>query len=77
MSTSTQIPGSRFGAGNNSRPSSKDGPKKNIWSSLLDNVANGKRLPEKNLLILGMSIFCGLGQGFVRVSGVVTVGICC
>ncbi|GES63473.1 dynein light intermediate chain [Aspergillus terreus] len=53
MSTSTQIPGSRFGAGNNSRPSSKDGPKKNIWSSLLDNVANGKRLPEKNLLILG------------------------
>lgn len=39
--------------GANSRPSSKDG-KKNIWSSLLDGVANGKRLPEKNLLILGM-----------------------
>ncbi|KAJ5833448.1 hypothetical protein N7474_001759 [Penicillium riverlandense] len=38
---------------NNSRPTSKDGSKKNIWSSLLDGVANGKRLPEKNLLILG------------------------
>lgn len=53
MSASSQIPGSRFGTGNNSRPSSKDGPKKNIWSSMLDSVANGKRLPEKNLLILG------------------------
>ncbi|PWY96509.1 dynein light intermediate chain [Aspergillus sclerotioniger CBS 115572] len=53
MSASNQIPGSRFGTGNNSRPSSKDGPKKNIWSSMLDSVANGKRLPEKNLLILG------------------------
>jgi hypothetical protein len=40
-------------SGNNSRPSSKDGPKKNIWSSMLDSVANGKRLPEKNLLVLG------------------------
>ncbi|OQD73457.1 hypothetical protein PENDEC_c015G06677 [Penicillium decumbens] len=40
-------------AGMNSRPTSKDGSKKNIWSSLLDSVANGKRLPEKNLLILG------------------------
>ncbi|RDW72440.1 dynein family protein [Aspergillus mulundensis] len=37
----------------NSRPSSKDGPKKNIWSSMLDSAATGKRLPEKNLLILG------------------------
>ncbi|KAJ5317545.1 hypothetical protein N7508_002053 [Penicillium antarcticum] len=40
-------------AGTNSRPTSKDGSKKNIWSSLLDSVANGKRLPEKNLLVLG------------------------
>ncbi|KAI9372581.1 dynein light intermediate chain-domain-containing protein [Aspergillus egyptiacus] len=38
---------------NNSRSSSKDGRKKNIWSSMLDNAATGKRLPEKNLLILG------------------------
>ncbi len=27
--------------------------KKDIWSSLLDSVASGKRLPEKNLLVLG------------------------
>ncbi|EPS34857.1 hypothetical protein PDE_09821 [Penicillium oxalicum 114-2] len=40
-------------SGSTSRPTSKDGSKKNIWSSLLDGVANGKRLPEKNLLILG------------------------
>ncbi|KAJ5146063.1 Dynein family light intermediate chain [Penicillium bovifimosum] len=45
-------PGSKA-AGANSRPTSKDGSKKNIWSSLLDTVANGKRLPEKNLLVLG------------------------
>ena len=48
--------GSGSGSGSNSRPSSKDGPKKNMWSSMLDNVANGKRLPEKNLLILGLSL---------------------
>ncbi|KAK1147309.1 hypothetical protein N8T08_001386 [Aspergillus melleus] len=53
MSTSSQFHGSKLSTGNNSRPSSKDGPKKNIWSSMLDSVANGKRLPEKNLLILG------------------------
>lgn len=50
--SSSPNPGSRA-AGANSRPSSKDGSKKNIWSSLLDTVANGKRLPEKNLLVLG------------------------
>ncbi|KAK7756511.1 hypothetical protein SLS62_001345 [Diatrype stigma] len=27
-------------------------PKKDMWSSMLDNVASGKRLPEKNLLVL-------------------------
>ena len=36
-----------------SRPASKDGAAKNIWSSMLDGVASGKRLPEKSLLILG------------------------
>ena len=54
MSLSSPNPGSKAG-GSNSRPSSKDGSKQNIWSSLLDGVANGKRLPEKNLLILGWS----------------------
>lgn len=33
---------------------SKDGgEKKDMWSSMLDSVASGKRLPEKNLLVLG------------------------
>jgi dynein light intermediate chain 1 len=45
--------GKAAGGGTNSRPTSKDGAKKNIWSSMLDGVASGKRLPEKNLLILG------------------------
>ncbi|TVY57745.1 hypothetical protein LCER1_G000666 [Lachnellula cervina] len=34
------------------RPKSADA-KKDIWSSMLDSVASGKRLPEKNLLVLG------------------------
>lgn len=33
----------------------KNGEKKDMWSSMLDNVASGKRLPEKNLLVMGMS----------------------
>ncbi|KAL3477714.1 dynein light intermediate chain-domain-containing protein [Aspergillus californicus] len=53
MPTSSQNTGKRSSMGNNSRPSSKDGPKKNIWSSMLDSAATAKRLPEKNLLILG------------------------
>lgn len=28
--------------------------KKDMWSSMLDSVASGKRLPEKNLLVMGM-----------------------
>lgn len=36
-------------------PDSRDGEqKKDMWSSMLDSVASGKRLPEKNLLVLGM-----------------------
>ncbi|KAF2085522.1 hypothetical protein K490DRAFT_3258, partial [Saccharata proteae CBS 121410] len=35
------------------RPRSQDGPKKDIWSSMLDGVSSGKRLPEKSLLVLG------------------------
>lgn len=27
----------------------------NMWSSMLDGVASGKRLPEKNILVLGRS----------------------
>lgn len=33
---------------------SRDGEhKKNLWTSMLESVASGKRLPEKNLLVLG------------------------
>jgi dynein light intermediate chain 1 len=30
-----------------------DKPKKEIWSTLLNSVSSGKRLPEKQLLLLG------------------------
>lgn len=40
-------------SGGNSRPTSKDGAKKNIWLSMLENPASGKKLPEKNILVLG------------------------
>lgn len=30
--------------------------KKDMWSSMLDSVASGKRLPEKNLLVMGMPL---------------------
>jgi dynein light intermediate chain 1 len=35
------------------RPSTSGSDKKELWSSLLDNVASGKRIPEKNLIVLG------------------------
>lgn len=37
------------------RPKSGDAAKKDkdMWSSMLDSVASGKRLPEKNVLVLG------------------------
>jgi len=31
----------------------RNGEKKDLWSSLLDSVASGKRLPEKNIIVLG------------------------
>lgn len=31
--------------------------KKNLWTSMLESVASGKRLPEKNLLVLGTRVF--------------------
>ena len=41
--------------GPGSRPQSKENQETNLWSSLLDSVASGKKLPEKNLLVLGQS----------------------
>ncbi|KAI9757445.1 MAG: hypothetical protein M4579_003461 [Chaenotheca gracillima] len=40
-------------AGRESRPDSSDDSKKDMWSSMLDRVSSGKRLPEKNILVLG------------------------
>lgn len=37
------------------RPKSKDEAEEGLWSSMLNSVATGKRLPEKNLLVLGPS----------------------
>ncbi|OXV06566.1 hypothetical protein Egran_05661 [Elaphomyces granulatus] len=53
MSTFSQNSGSKSGGASGSRPTSKDGRKKNLWSSMLDGVATGRRLPEKNMLVLG------------------------
>ncbi|KAJ9657389.1 hypothetical protein H2201_008183 [Coniosporium apollinis] len=41
------------GTGNDDRPKSSDAPKKELWSSMLDGVSSGKRLPEKSVLVLG------------------------
>lgn len=40
------------------RSKASDPNERNIWSSMLENVASGKRLPEKNILVLG-----GLSKG--------------
>ena len=37
------------------RPRSSDAIK-DMWSSMLDGVASGKRLPEKNILVLGTAL---------------------
>lgn len=37
------------------RSKASDPSERNIWSSMLENVASGKRLPEKNILVLGLS----------------------
>ncbi|KAL8644135.1 MAG: hypothetical protein Q9210_007406, partial [Variospora velana] len=39
--------------GPHSKPQGKGEHEKNLWSSLLNGVASGKKLPEKNLLVLG------------------------
>ena len=39
-------------ASSNERPQSK-AEEKGMWSSMLDSVASGKKLPEKNIIVLG------------------------
>lgn len=41
--------------GRNDRPQSSGESEKGMWSSMLDSVASGKKLPEKNLVVLGES----------------------
>lgn len=43
----------RFSTYTSASDSSKNGEQKDMWSSMLDNVASGKRLPEKNMIVLG------------------------
>ncbi|MCJ1423266.1 hypothetical protein MMC29_001148 [Sticta canariensis] len=40
-------------ASNSGRPQSNGETEKDLWSSMLDGVASGKKLPEKNILVLG------------------------
>lgn len=39
----------------NEIPQSGGDSEKGMWSSMLDSVASGKKLPEKNLVVLGWS----------------------
>lgn len=50
FSTYTSVSGSGASEGKNGEQ------KKDMWSSMLDSVASVKRLPEKNLLVMGMSL---------------------
>lgn len=40
---------------NDDRPQSKEEGEKGMWSSMLDSVASGKKLPEKSMIVLGGS----------------------
>ena len=42
--------------GRNDRLQSNGDSEKNMWSSMLDSVASGKKLPEKNLIVLGEEV---------------------
>lgn len=47
----------RFSTYTTASADSKDGEKKkDMWNSMLESVASGKRLPEKNLLVLGGTV---------------------
>jgi dynein light intermediate chain 1 len=53
MATSNNRTSTYTQSSDHDRPKSADA-KKDMWSSMLDGVASGKRLPEKNILVLGM-----------------------
>ncbi|TQV97977.1 dynein light intermediate chain [Cordyceps javanica] len=52
MATKTER-ASTYTAGSGDADARNGEPKRNLWTSMLESVASGKRLPEKNLLILG------------------------
>lgn len=56
MSRRSTFRGPRTSAANDGRPQSKGEEEKGMWSSMLDSVAKGKKLLEKNLVILGLRI---------------------
>lgn len=64
MSGTTNIPQNPRGVatssygGNRDRPGSNgEAAEKDMWSLMLDSVASGKKLPEKNILVLGTNFF--------------------
>lgn len=52
--------------GSDKRPQSYGEKEKNIWSSMLDSVASGRKLPEKQLLVLGQLNRLGCNNGFAE-----------
>lgn len=44
-----------FHTNSNDRPRISGDAEKDMWSSMLNSVASGKKLPEKNILVLGRS----------------------
>lgn len=51
MATQTDRPSTR-----GTETDGRNGEQKNLWTSMLGSVASGKRLPEKNLLVLGKEL---------------------
>ena len=41
---------------NGDRPQSNGVAEQNMWSSMLESVASGKKLPEKTIIVLGLLI---------------------
>lgn len=49
--------GSTLTAGSGDSDGRNGEQKKNLWTSMLESVSSGKRLPEKNLVVLGMATY--------------------
>lgn len=53
MAQRSNLRGARTSDGNNERLQSHGENEKGMWSSMLDSVASGRKLPEKNIIVLG------------------------